>query len=215
MSIVKNILKWLFYFLLLPLTYLIVSLLLSAITVNNDEVDSHPQKTIYLSTNGVHINIVLAKGDINRSLLSGIKHEETEEYLSFGWGDAEFYLNTPTWNDLTFKTAFKALFLKSSTLMHITRYKQKQTDWIAIKVTESELKKLNAYLLETFKTDENGLKIRLKNKGYAANDDFYKANGSYSCFKTSNTWANTGFKKSGLKACLWTPFDFGLLNKYE
>lgn len=74
---------------------------------------------------------------------------------------------------------------------------------------------MNAYLQNTFETDKNGMKIILENKGYSSTDDFYKSKGGYSCFKTCNSWVNTGFKESGLKSCLWTPFDFGLLNKYE
>ncbi|REG87882.1 uncharacterized protein DUF2459 [Winogradskyella sediminis] len=59
------------------------------------------------------------------------------------------------------------------------------------------------------------MKIILENQGYSSIDDFYKAKGSYSCFKTCNSWVNSAFKESGLKSCLWTPFDFGLMNKYE
>lgn len=148
-------------------------------------------------------------------LLFGIKHQESDTYLSFGWGEENFYINTPTWGDLTFKNAFKAMFLKSSTLMHITRYKSVGSDWVEIKITESELEKLNDYLQNTFSTDEHGMKILLEDQGYTAIDDFYKAKGSYSCFKTCNTWVNSGFKESGLKSSLWTPFDFGLMSKYE
>ena len=69
--------------------------------------------------------------------------------------------------------------------------------------------------MRTFILNEKGEKILLKNKGYTSRDDFYKAKGSFSFYKTCNSWVNTGFKKSGLKACLWTPFDFGLMNKYR
>jgi uncharacterized protein (TIGR02117 family) len=148
-------------------------------------------------------------------LLLGLKQELTDRYLSFGWGDENFYINTPEWSDLTLKSAFKAMFLKSSTLMHVTRYRFEQSDWIEIKISEAELRKLNLYLYHTFQVTDNGMKIILENKGYTAIDDFYKAKGSYSCFKTCNSWVNTGFKESGLKSCLWTPFDFGLMNKYE
>ena len=102
--------------------------------------------------------------------------------ISFGWEDENFYINTPTWGDLTFNNAFSAMFLKSSTLLHITRYKQKRSDWIEIKVNESELKKLNSYLQNTFKVNEDGNKIILENKGYSSIDDFYKSKGSYTCF---------------------------------
>lgn len=215
MKIIKKLLKWLLFILLIPISYLIISLILSAITINSKTSHKELSKSIYLTTNGVHLDIILPKKNIDSMLLSGIKYDNTDNYLSFGWGDKNFYINTPTWGDLTFNNALKAMFLKSSTLMHVTRYKQKHSDWIEIKVNEIELQKLNTYLLNTFEKDEKEMKIILKNKGYSSKDDFYKSKGSYSCFKTCNSWVNTGFKESGLKSCLWTPFDFGLLNKYR
>jgi len=215
MKIGKKIFKWILYLLLIPTIYIVISLLLSSITVNIKENNDNSKKLIYLSTNGAHLDIVIPIENIDNLVLTGIKYNRNERFLSFGWGDENFYINTPIWEDLTFSIAFKALFLKSSTLIHVTRYKQKRSDWLEIKVNESELQKLNRYLLNTFEINENGMKIILKNKGYSSIDDFYKSKGSYSCFKTCNTWVNIGFKESGLKACLWTPFDFGLMNKYK
>lgn len=200
---------------MIPMVYLLIAFFLTTITVNKKDNKTISHKTIFLSTNGIHLDVITPKKDIDIELLAGIKTTETEYYLSFGWGEKNFYLNTPTWNDLTFSTAIKALFLNSSTLMHITRYHQKQNGWVEIKITETALQHLNTYLLNTFKVDENGYKIILENKGYTTIDDFYKANGNYTCFNTCNSWVNTGFKQSGLKACYWTPFDFGLLGKYE
>ena len=207
--------KWILYFLLIPIAYLIISLILSSITVGRTVSNESSEKVIYLNTNGVHLDIVIPIENIDSLVLSEIKHSRNEKYLSFGWGDENFYINTPTWGDLTFNNAFSAMFLKSSTLMHVTRYKHERSDWIEIKVTQSELQKLNSYLFNTFEIDENGLKIILENKGYSSIDDFYKSKGSYSCFKTCNSWVNIAFKESGLTSCVWTPFDFGLMNKYE
>ena len=215
MKIVKKIFKWILYFLLIPIIYIIVSLILTAITIDRKIENQVSDKSIYLSTNGVHLEIVIPKENIDSILLSGLKLNGNENYLSFGWGDENFYINTSTWGDLTFKNTFRAMFLKSTTLMHITRYKRKRSDWVEVKVNESELRNLNTYLQNTFKTNENGMKIILENQGYTSTDDFYKSKGSYSCFKTCNSWVNTGFKESGLKSCLWTPFDFGLMKKYE
>lgn len=215
MRLGKRILIWILYLLLIPISYIAISLILSSITIDRKIKNQDSEKIIFLNTNGVHLDIVIPKNNIDSLLLLGLKQEQSDKYLSFGWGDENFYLNTPTWGDLTFKNAFSAMFLKSSTLMHVTRYKTKGSDWIEIKLTESELEKLNFYLQNTFKTSQNGIKIILENKGYSSTDDFYKANGSYSCFKTCNSWVNSGFKESGLKSCLWTPFDFGLMKKYE
>ncbi len=215
MKILKKIVKWILYFLLIPIIYLLISLVLTTITIDKKDNENDSNKSIFLTTNGVHMDIVIPKKNIDSLLLSGIKHSKTENYLAFGWGEENFYLNTPNWGDLTFKNAFGAMFLKNSTLVHITRYQNKENDWIEIKVTESELKKMYSYLFETFVLNENGGKIILENKGYTLRDDFYKANGSFSCFKTCNSWVNSGFKNSGLKSCYWTPFDFGLMNKYK
>ena len=215
MKIVKKIIKWGLYFLLVPLTYVIISLILSSITIDRIASNESSENLIYLNTNGVHLDFVIPIENVDSLVLSGIKYNRNEKYLSFGWGDENFYINTPTWEDLTFSNAFSAMFLESSTLIHVTRYKQKRSDWVEIKVTETELRKLNNYLLNTFEINEDGMKIILENKGYSSIDDFYKSKGSYSCLKTCNSWVNIGFKESGLKSCLWTPFDFGLLNKYE
>jgi len=188
---------------------------LTYITVNSTELSADYNKEVYLSTNGVHLNIVIPVNDLEFELKEGLEFTLNEKYLSFGWGDENFYLNTPTWNDLTFENAFRALFLKSSTLIHLTRYKHIRKSWTKVILSEYELKKLNQFISVSFTKDTNGNKIIIANSGYSINDDFYKANGSYSCFKTSNSWVNKAFKKSDLKSCLWTPFDFGLIDKYE
>lgn len=215
MTSVKKIIKWIGLVLAIPLMYLVISLMLSWITVNSVDSDKENTETIYLSTNGVHLNIILNKTDMNRKLLNGLLHHPSEKYLSIGWGDEQFYLNTPTWSDLTFNTAFQALFLKGPSLMHIARYTQVQAHWVEIRVSNTQLELINELILSSFQTDDEENKILLPGKGYTPYDDFYKATGSYSCFKTCNSWVNTVFKKSGLKSCLWTPFDFGLLQKYK
>lgn len=215
MTIVRKVIKYILYFLLIPLTYLVISLILSTITIERNETHEIPDNTIYLTTNGVHLDIVIPKENLDSTLISDLNQKAIEDYLAFGWGDEEFYLNTPTWGDLTLKIAIKAVFLRGASLIHITHFQNIQDHWVEIKITETELNKLNNYLNDTFAVDENGNKVLLKNQGYTSRDDFYKAKGSFSFFKTCNSWVNTGFKQSGLKACLWTPFDFGLLTKYK
>ncbi len=216
MKTIIRILKWILAsFLIIPILYTIVALVLSTITIKRKTANTNFNNTIYLNTNGVHLDIVMPIKNLNNFVLHDLKYTKNDKFLAFGWGEEDFYINTPTWQDLTFKNAFKALFLKNSTLVHISRYKRKRLDWVAIKISDAELKKLNNYFLNTFKTGKNNSKTILKNKSYSLRDNFYKATGSYSCFKTCNSWVNKGFKESGLKACFWTPFDFGLLNKYK
>lgn len=215
MKIFKKTLKSIGYFLLLPIAgYFLISYLLTSITINKSDNQSENTKEIYLSTNGVHLDIIMPNENLSEELLKDLKFSNNDQYLAFGWGDENFYLNTPTWKELTFGNAFRAMFLKSSTLMHLTRYKKKRSSWTPVKLSADELKKINSHISSSFDKNSTGEKILFPGKGYNSNDDFYKAIGSYSCLKTCNSWVNTGFKKSGLKACLWTPFDFGLIEKY-
>ena len=211
MKMIKKISKWILAFFLIPVVYLLVSLILTFIPVNNEEEYTEKNKSIYLNSNGVHLSIIIPKNQIDLKLLNGLIYFENENYFSFGWGDKNFYLNTPNWSDLTFNNAFKALFINSSSLIHLTRYSTTSNDWTEIKVSQNQLNKINQYIYKTFYFDTLDKKVVLNNKGYSNNDDFYEALGSFSCFKTCNSWVNSGLKDSNIKACLWTPFDFGLL----
>ncbi|ULC59151.1 DUF2459 domain-containing protein [Flaviramulus sp. BrNp1-15] len=176
MKWLKIILKLLLGILVFPVVYLLVSLLLTSITVNENNVNLSKNKMVYLNTNGVHLDIIIPVSEIDDRLIKGLKMKG-EKYLSFGWGDENFYLNTPTWNDLTFKNAFSALFLNSSTLIHLTKYSNKKSEWTIVHVNEKQLSKLNEYILNSFELNINGDKIILENVGYSFNDAFYKAKG--------------------------------------
>lgn len=200
---------------LLPVGYLVVALILSGITVNNTQHKSSTYSTIYLQTNGVHMDIILPYNTLSNKLKKGLITNPNYPYMAFGWGDKEFYLNTPTWRDLTLKTALTAIFFQGESLMHIKQYGFMKKKWVPIKISKQQLQKLNNYIAQTFKYESDDKKVLLANKGYGVYDHFYKAKGSYSIINTCNTWVNRAFKESDLKACLWTPFDFLLIGLYE
>ncbi|MEM8888655.1 MAG: DUF2459 domain-containing protein [Bacteroidota bacterium] len=205
----KRLLKGILILISIPLLYFLMAYICSNIEVgeNSKSEDAY----VYLNTNGIHLDIILPKAYLSPALQEGLKETPSTAYYSFGWGDRDFYLNTPEWKDLKFSTAFSAMFLKSPTLMHVSRYRNSYSDWAKIPISLEQLAKLNSYILETFAQNESGEKILLEGRGYSWNDDFYEAKGNYSCFNTCNSWVNGVLKKSGLQACLWTPFDFSLM----
>lgn len=219
MKWIKRILKWCFSFLIgVPLLFLALSYVLTKITVNDapqTSLDQEFEQFIYLNTSGIHLDIIIPKNQISKELLADIVHQKNEDYLSFGWGEENFYLKTPTWSDLTVYNACQALLWKSSSLMHITRHREINPKWTKIPLSQKQLEQLNDYILKSFTTDQKGRKYLLEEPGYSAYDNFYEANGEYYCFNTCNSWVNQGFKASGLKACFWTPFDFGLMNLHQ
>lgn len=199
----------------LPVVYLLVSLLFTIIPISEKHTDNPKAHTIYLTTNGVHADVVLPKKLVTPAILKDQVIRSGDAYFAFGWGEENFYLNTPTWGDLKFSTAFRAAFLKSKTLLHITRYRNPQSKWIAVQVTEEQLKKLTNYIQQSF-DETSGKKILLKGAAYTqGRDNFYRAKGNYMYHHTCNSWLNRGLKESGLKGSLWTPFDFGVMRWYE
>jgi len=211
----QQLLKYIGLFILFPIIYIIISLILTYIPVESKKDFYEKKSKIYLSTNGVHLEMIIHKNDLDPSILTGQVFNNEAQFFSFGWGDKNFYVETPTWEDLTFMNGFCALFINTSALIHVTRYTEIRKDWIEIKLSKTQLYKLNHYINNTFRLGANNKKILLHGLGYHRNDDFYEANGNYNCFRTCNTWINKAFKESDIKACLWTPYDFGLLGMHQ
>ncbi|MEM9986105.1 MAG: TIGR02117 family protein [Bacteroidota bacterium] len=215
MKIFKKLGLGLLILLALSVAYLLLALVLGLVPVNSKRSQAADFTTIFLASNGVHLDLVLTKEDLSDSLRMGLELRDNFQFVSFGWGDEDFYLNTPTWADLSLGVALNALFLNSSTLVHITEYTSPSKNWAVLNVDESQLRAINQRLNASFLLDGQGNKQLLENQGYGYSDDFYRARGSYSCFYTCNTWVNHMFKASGLKAAVWTPFDFGVMQHYR
>ena len=200
---------------------MLFSILLSVIPSNRNFRESlNTSSEIWIKSNGVHLDIVLPiknnYTDWSNILLIPDNIKDEVQFLGFGWGDKEFYINTPEWSDLQFSTAFKALFIPTDAAMHVTYYKNLRENDHSIKllVEEQQFKDIQSFILKSFKTNESRV-IPIKDIEYGSCDRFYDANYSYTLFYTCNTWTNKALKKAGLPACVWTPFDKGILFQYR
>ena len=214
-KVIKKILRWLLIPLILPIAYLLVALVCSLVPISGHEGDEDKTHTLFFSTNGVHVDIILPVDEMTTTLLKGLDQDPNDLYYSFGWGDRNFYLTTPTWSDLTVRNSMTSFIINTPSLMYVSRRYRKKSDWIQVKITDTQNEKLQAYLSATFQLDSNNEKMVLVGKGYHSKDNFYEAHGSYTCFSTCNSWVNNGLKQSDMSACLWTPFDFGILRWYQ
>ncbi|CAM1345630.1 DUF2459 domain-containing protein [Tenacibaculum amylolyticum] len=213
MFIIQKLIKYITYFLSSILVYLVFAILISFITVNKEQAIIH-SKQVFLSSNGIHLSLIIPSQELSEELKKDLYIPSNASFVRFGWGDENFYMNTPTWNDFKLKYALGALFLNNSTLLEVKPIRYPRDHWKKVPVNDTHLQKLNAYVAAAFQKNSNDTKIVLQQNMYP-NSQLYKANGSYSPIKTCNTWVNTAFKESGLKASYWTLFDFGLLNKYR
>ncbi|SFD09117.1 conserved hypothetical protein [Chitinophaga sp. CF118] len=203
--------------------YLLLAFSLSRISVAREDMINN-DITIYILTNGVHTDLVLPVRneciDWSKSVHfdNTLANDTLAQFIAFGWGDKGFYLETPTWADLKFSTAFKAAFALSTSAIHATFYKQmhERKSCVKINISKEQYLRLIAFVQKSFDTNENGEFIHIvTNANYSKNDAFYEAKGHYNLFYTCNTWANNGLKSCGQKACLWTPFDTGIFYQYK
>lgn len=204
------------------LLYFVLVLIGAAIPVNSNPETIDPDIKIYLISNGVHVDIAvpLKSEIINWTEIVKPQHSlsasTNSKYVSFGWGDLLFYKNTPEWKDLTFKTAFQALFLKTPSALH-ARFHEGKPNNERIKtlmIDSSQYRLLSEYISNTFMYDNEGNSQHVEGLHYSRRDAFYKARGSLNLFNTCNTWVNNALKHSGLKACLWTPVEQGIFLRY-
>jgi uncharacterized protein (TIGR02117 family) len=211
-TLIFKLLKAVFIFLTSAvILYFMAALILSFLKTHPPKTDCLAENEIYITTNGVHLDIVLPVKNIEPELLNQLEILPGTKYVSFGWGDREFYINTPEWKDLTFKTAFKALFLRSESAMHVTCYSTRYTSLRNIKICSAQLDFLNKYIEKSFSKNESGSFKKIAVPGYYDSDFFYEATGSFSLFKTCNVWVNNALKAADVPTSVWSPFDFGVL----
>ncbi len=203
--------------------YLLSAFVLSRISVDK-ETASTEDVSIYILTNGVHTDLVMPVKSPQIDWSNDIKFQNTVskdslmQYVAMGWGDKGFYLETPTWADLKFSTAFKAAFSLSTSAIHATFYKNMREGETCkrISISKEQYSRLINYIKNSFKTTSGGDFMYIPtNANYGNDDAFYEATGSYNLFHTCNTWANNGLKACGQKASLWTPFDTGIFYHYD
>ncbi|MCU7615801.1 TIGR02117 family protein [Chryseobacterium sp. PBS4-4] len=204
--------------------YVLLGLALPFIEVSAKDDGEKKEIPIYIYTNGVHTDIVMpVKNDLydwsSKIPFANTKSKKTDyNYIGIGWGDKGFYLDTPTWADLKFSTAFKAAFWLSESAMHCSYYKKmtEAADCKKIMISKSQYRELVKFVDSKFDKDENGNYVLIPtNAVYSDNDAFYDAQGRYSFLDTCNTWANNALKSAGQKAALWTPTDTGIFQHYK
>ena len=202
--------------------YVGTAFVLSRITVPKTDPNAAPDVEIYLHTNGVHTDLVLPiKTPLHDwsqelSLQDIPSRDTTMRYVAFGWGDKGFYLDTPTWAELKFSTAFVAAFWLGSAAMHTTYFHNMGPgpDTVPLRLSRAEYARLVAYILASFRYDAAGRVQHIAGHSYGRDDAFYEAHRVYSFLYTCNTWTNNALKASGQKACFWTQADSGIFYQY-
>ena len=193
--------------------YLLAALIGGAIPVNRGWQQSRDGVRIYVIDNGVHTDLVLPK------VAAGVDWRElarpgdlanpaqaAQPYLAFGWGDRDFYLNTPSWSQVSPVRVGKAFMGLGTTVLHVVHIPQPRPGESVreLMLSPEEYHRLVAFIRGTF---AEGASVH----GYGGNDAFYPAKGGYSAFGTCNQWTGNGLRAAGVRMGMWTPFPFSVM----
>lgn len=167
MNCIKKLVAYIFYFLLcffaLVLLYLGAAFILPRISVERELVTSL-DVTVYIYTNRAHTDIVVPAKTSMMDWTQELKYEYTSvadfsfAWLGIGWGDRGFYLDTPTWGDLTSRVAVGAAFGLGTTATHATYDRQivEGNDCVKIVLSSLQYMRLVQYIQHSFQTDAHG-----------------------------------------------------------
>jgi uncharacterized protein (TIGR02117 family) len=172
---------------------------------------------IYVETNGFHTGFILpasAEGiDWHRIFpptdLSDMRYHATgaTDHVAVGWGERDFYLNTPDWRELNPATMARAAIGSDATLIHVYHMNRPQEGRYARKlvISHAAYRQLADRLMQDIAFPERGTLEPIP--GYGGDDVFYKANGRYSLLHSCNVWTGDHLRAIGVRVGAWTPAE--------
>ena len=215
-----RLIKWPLAIIILPvLLYLVLALVGAWIPDNGDFVPKPNGIEIYIYSGDIHSDIILPLVNEQKDWrenfpLSSFESDRTDfTHVSIGWGSREFYLETPTWNDLELSTALSALFTPSESVMHVEMVHLSpviSSSMMKTKISKEQYLQLVQYVQSSFdqsggSASSNQKPVQIEDAGYSDRDNFYPAVGSYHLFRTCNCWAGDALRATGVKVGKFTP----------
>ena len=171
--------------------------------------------TIYVSGDRFHANLTLPvktdhfdwRQQLNLTEL-GQQQRRDYRYLSFGWGDRQFYLNTPELKDLKLTTTLRAFLIPTNTTMHVQGHHQLPQSNSgyqvqAVQLSQSNYEQLTAHVLASFARDTAKRPILLQ-KSHRYTGTFYIGVGRYGFWQTCNDWLAQGLRIANSPTPIWS-----------
>lgn len=193
--------------------YFATAFVLVLFPINTQPANAPVAVNAYVLSNGVHADFVFpvrAQGvDWSQAFppqhLAQMPHDTA--FVAIGWGDREFYLNTPHWQDLTVARAMHALSGTGRSLLHVTYLRQADLQGAvhALPLSAGQYALLVKYVERALVRSTSGSGVNVPGQHYGAHDAFYEAHGAYNLFTTCNAWVGRGLAQADVKVSAWTP----------
>ena len=203
-----------------PALYLVAALVGSLVPVNRGWTEPEEGVTVYLADNGIHADLLMpasAAGLDWRPLFPKSDFAAPDpgaQWIAFGMGEEQVYLNTPRWVDISPRTIWSAL-AGGKRVMHV--------EWIAspnyalreLRLRPEEYRRLWASVRADLQLDRQGRPMRIDHPGYGPAAAFYRGQGKASALSTCNNWLADRLRIARVETSLWSPFAQGLLWRYR
>ncbi len=194
--------------LMLPLLYLAAGAIGGAIPRNPGWREAEAGVTIYVATNGFHTGLVLPTRAAGHDWSPLVRPDHIRDpryagrWLWFGWGERDFYLNTPTWAQVRPHTVVRAAIGSGDTLMHVDHLLSPWPEARPVRLSHEQYRRLVAGIRASFDpTRPQPI------AGYDVADAFYPARGRYDGVRTCNWWTGRMLADAGVRVGAWTPFS--------
>ena len=213
--------KWLRWFVLAVATGVAVYalfLLLGFVPRNLDYRRPAPGDTvhIFVRSNEIHTDLVLpvtcddpAIDWQDRFPRAHFQADVSDcRYVAIGWGNRQFYVETPRWSDLKVTSAIGALFWPSETVLHV-EYVHDAAEGECFRellLSREQYRELVEFVESSIGgLDAHGAAESATTVTYGSADRFYSATGHYHAFNTCNQWTGRGLARAGAPVGIWTP----------
>jgi uncharacterized protein (TIGR02117 family) len=218
-KVLKPLLHALAVLLAVPSLYFTAALLGGLIPANAGWSEPKRGITIFVRTNGVHTWLMVPNvaAGVDWRPLAPASHIEDPRYagthIAIGFGNRDFYLNTPTWGDLSPRIALAAAFGRGPSLVHVEHERDPARNEYQrpIVLSQDEYRRLAAHILASFAIGASGRSVPLIGRGYGPADVFYEGRGRYDAYRTCNEWTGEALRAAGVRTGIWTPLSQSIM----
>jgi uncharacterized protein (TIGR02117 family) len=156
--------------------------------------------TVFVTSNGWHTGIVIAKADMTPNLLPETGDFPDAVFFEFGWGDAKFYPAEET----TIGMTMEAALVPSPAVMHMvglwttpSRYFP-DAEVVKLSIDATQFSRLMTFIDDSFDRAGNP-RVSASAPGLYKSSGFYPAKGSFHLLNTCNTWTARALRAAGLE----------------
>jgi uncharacterized protein (TIGR02117 family) len=176
---------------------------------------------IYISNvNNFHAEIILpVKNEVfdwrQQLNLQQLGQEADQyQYLSFGWGDRNFFMNS-SFDPITI---FDVLFLPGPSVMHVWGHSEPKLQLSSafevkqVNLSKAEYLKLTEFINNSFQRSAENQAIYIK-QGLYKDSSFYEAKDNYSFLRTCNAWTAEALRTADINTPIWAALAPAVMNQ--